>query len=175
MDPQQRILLHVGYHALENAGHVRNGSYTFNPDTIGCFIGSATHDYVQNLKDDNDLYYSTGQSFSIPRRLVVPNADDCIRTGTLGAFLSGRLSYFLGLGGPSIVVDTACSSSLVAIQQACRALMNGDCHSALAGGVNIISSPDVSVTRPYTLSLVLTSDPEYSFSRCFWAWIRVIF
>ena len=74
----------------------------------------------------------------------MPDADTGIRTGNLGAFLSGRLSYFLGLGGPSIVVDTACSSSLVAIQQACRALMNNDCHAALAGGVNIISSPDVS-------------------------------
>lgn len=65
MDPQQRILLHVGYHALENAGYVPNGSDTFNPDKIGCFIGCATHDYVQNLKDDSDLYYSTGQSLSI--------------------------------------------------------------------------------------------------------------
>ena len=65
--------------------------------------------------------------------------------GTLGAFLSGRLSYCLGLGGPSIVVDTACSSSLVAIHQATRALMNGDCKAALAGGVNVISSPDVGV------------------------------
>ncbi|KAF5317486.1 hypothetical protein D9619_013156 [Psilocybe cf. subviscida] len=122
MDPQQRILLHVGYHALEDAGYVPNGSRTFNPDEIGCFIGCATHDHFQNMRDNIDLYYSTG---------------------TLAAFLSGRLSYFLGLGGPSIVVDTACSSSLVAIQQACRALMSNDCQAALAGGVNIISSPDM--------------------------------
>jgi acyl transferase domain-containing protein len=63
--------------------------------------------------------------------------------GTLAAFLSGRLSYCLGLSGPSMVVDTACSSSMVAIHQAVRALMNKDCHAALAGGVNVISSPDV--------------------------------
>jgi acyl transferase domain-containing protein len=47
------------------------------------------------------------------------------------------------LGGPSIVVDTACSSSAVALYQACRALIHGDCRAALAGGVNIITSPDV--------------------------------
>jgi acyl transferase domain-containing protein len=51
----------------------------------------------------------------------------------------------MGFGGPSVVVDTACSSSLVAIYQACRALLRGDCSAALAGGVNVISSPDVSI------------------------------
>jgi acyl transferase domain-containing protein len=64
--------------------------------------------------------------------------------GTLRAFLSGRISYAMGFGGPSVVVDTACSSSLVAIHQACRALISGDCNAALAGGVNVITSPDVS-------------------------------
>ena len=64
-------------------------------------------------------------------------------SGTLRAFLSGRVSHFMKWGGPSVVVDTACSSSIVAIHQACRALQNGDCNAALAGGVNIICSPDV--------------------------------
>jgi acyl transferase domain-containing protein len=64
-------------------------------------------------------------------------------TGTLSSFLSGRLSYCLGLSGPSLVVDTACSSSIVALHQASRALMNRDCDAAVVGAVNIISSPDV--------------------------------
>jgi acyl transferase domain-containing protein len=70
-----------------------------------------------------------------------PKAD--FETGTLRAFLSGRISYAFGFKGPSIVIDTACSSSLVAIHQACIALERGDAVSALAGGVNVISSPDV--------------------------------
>ena len=67
-----------------------------------------------------------------------------ILSGTLPAFLAGRLAYALRLSGPSMVLDTACSSSLVAIHQACRALLAGDCKAALAGGVNVIASPDVS-------------------------------
>lgn len=67
-----------------------------------------------------------------------------ISAGTLRAFLSGRISYAFGFKGPSVVIDTACSSSLVAIHHACIALERGDAVSALAGGVNVISSPDVS-------------------------------
>ena len=48
-----------------------------------------------------------------------------------------------GFSGPSMTVDTACSSSMVAIYQACRALTTGDCRAAVAGGVNVITSPDV--------------------------------
>ncbi|KAL1939354.1 hypothetical protein VTO73DRAFT_10157 [Trametes versicolor] len=122
MDPQQRVLLRVAHNALENAGYVPKATPTFDPESFGTFIGVATNDYVQNLRDDVDVYYSTG---------------------TLPAFLSGRISYAFGLGGPSMVLDTACSSSLVAIHQACRALASGDCNAALAGGVNIITSPDM--------------------------------
>lgn len=62
MDPQQRILLHVAYHALEDAGYVPDATSTFNPDMFGCYVGAATNDYVQNLRNDVDVYYSTGMS-----------------------------------------------------------------------------------------------------------------
>ncbi|KAL0945469.1 hypothetical protein HGRIS_000958 [Hohenbuehelia grisea] len=124
MDPQQRVLLHTAYEALENSGYVPGATPTSQPDTFGCYIGVATHDYLQNLRDEIDVYYSTG---------------------TLKAFLSGRISYAMQLSGPSIVVDTACSSSAVAVYQGCRALMNGDCNAAMVGGVNVISSPDMMI------------------------------
>ncbi|KAL0068785.1 polyketide beta-ketoacyl-synthase [Marasmius tenuissimus] len=124
MDPQQRILLHAAYEALENAGYVPDATPSFQKDTFGCYIGVATDDYVQNLRHEIDVYYSTG---------------------TLRAFLSGRISYAMDWSGPSIVVDTACSSSLVSIYQACRALSNRDCNAAIAGGVNIITSPDMMI------------------------------
>ncbi|KAK7024447.1 hypothetical protein VNI00_016298 [Paramarasmius palmivorus] len=122
MDPQQRILLQTAYEALEDSGYVPNISPSFAPETFGCYVGATAHDYVHNLRNDIDVYYSTG---------------------TLNAFLCGRISYVMQLSGPSMVLDTACSSSSVAFYQACRALSNRDCNAALAGGINIISSPDL--------------------------------
>ncbi|KAI5814556.1 beta-ketoacyl synthase [Pyronema omphalodes] len=122
MDPQQRVLLQTAYAAMENAGYVENTTESSQRDSFGCYVGVATGDYVDSLRDNIDVYYSTG---------------------TLRAFLSGRISYAFKLSGPSIVVDTACSSSLIAIYQACRAIQQGDCKAALAGGVNVICGPDM--------------------------------
>ncbi|KAL1669600.1 hypothetical protein GGF50DRAFT_110300 [Schizophyllum commune] len=133
MDPQQRIPLQTAYEALESAGYVPDATPTFMRETFGCYIGAATNDYVQNLRHDIDVCYSPG---------------------TLQSFLSGRISYAFKLGGPSVVIDTACSSSLAAIHAACRAIASGDCVAALAGGVNIITSPDmfIGLDRAHMLS-----------------------
>ncbi|OBZ65139.1 Noranthrone synthase [Grifola frondosa] len=133
MDPQQRVLLQVAHHALESAGYVPNGAPSEDPDTFAAYVGVATNDYVMNLRNDVDVYYSTG---------------------TLQAFLSGKLSYAFGFSGPSMVIDTACSSSIIAIYQACRALTDGDCNAAIAGGVNVIGSPDmyIGLDRAHFLS-----------------------
>lgn len=143
MSPQQRLLLHATYEAMEDAGYVPHATPTFDPDSFGVFVGVATNDYALNLKDDIDVYYSTGtRAFVQVTRTGVHET-----LGTLQAFLSGRISHFFGFGGPSVVIDTACSSSSVAIHQACRALQNRDCNAAVAGGVNVISSPDVRNTE----------------------------
>jgi acyl transferase domain-containing protein/NADPH:quinone reductase-like Zn-dependent oxidoreductase/acyl carrier protein len=124
MDPQQRLLLEVTWEALEHAGQspVRLGH-----TRTGVYIGVCSNDYAQLLLEaDNpalvDMYYASGIAHSIA---------------------SGRLSYVLGLQGPSISVDTACSSSLVAVHLACQGLRNRECRLALAGGVNVILSPQV--------------------------------
>ncbi|GAB2626321.1 hypothetical protein GCM10027168_67590 [Streptomyces capparidis] len=122
MDPQQRIFLEVAWEALEDAGartdRLRGGR-------TGVFVGLNTTDYQQLVtrdRQDVDLYYGTGNSFS----------------GT-----AGRLSYFLGVRGPSIAVDTACSSSLTAVHLACQSLRAGESEIAVAGGANVMSTPTV--------------------------------
>ncbi len=121
MDPQQRLLLEVAWEALENAGQAPSqleGSRT------GVFVGINTNDY-QNLitaagLDTIDATMATGNTFSAA---------------------SGRISYILGLQGPSMAIDTACSSSLVSIHLAAQSLRSGECDLALAGGVNLMLSP----------------------------------
>lgn len=61
MDPQQRILLQVAYHALEDAGYVPSATPSFDPDNVAVYVGAATNDYVHNLKNETDVYYSTGR------------------------------------------------------------------------------------------------------------------
>ncbi|GME55931.1 hypothetical protein GTA08_BOTSDO13036 [Neofusicoccum parvum] len=133
MDPQQRLLLHAALEAMEDAGYAPDSTPSFQRESTGVYVGAATLDYVDNTRNDIDVYYSPG---------------------TLRAFLSGRISYAFQLKGPSVVIDTACSSSTVALYQACRALQAGDCTSALAGGVNVISSPDMylGLSRAHFLS-----------------------
>ena len=66
-------------------------------------------------------------------------------TGSTFSFAGGRLSYVLGIHGPCVVLDTACSSSLVAVQLAAQALRSGRCRMALAGGVNLMLTPDATI------------------------------
>ncbi len=125
LDPQQRLLLEVAWEALENAGQVPDrltGSQT------GVFVEINTSDYMQLINADThssiDAYAATGNTFSVA---------------------AGRLSYFLGLHGPSLAVDTSCSSSLVSVHLACQSLRMGECDLALAGGVNLMLSPTVTI------------------------------
>jgi 3-oxoacyl-(acyl-carrier-protein) synthase len=118
MDPQQRLLLELSFEALEASGYLATHSRDAG-DNVGCFIGASLVEYLDNTNCHPPTAYTS--------------------TGTIRAFLCGRLSHFYGWSGPAEVVDTACSSSLVAINRACKAIQSGECSMALAGGVNIIA------------------------------------
>ncbi|NEQ95287.1 MAG: acyltransferase domain-containing protein [Cyanothece sp. SIO2G6] len=125
LDPQQRLLLEVTWEALEHAA--------INPQALaksltGVFVGVGSSDYYQLLAQGEaeqiNPYYATGNSHS-------------------GA--AGRISYILGLTGPSMAVDTACSSSLVTTHLGVASLRNRECDVALVGGVNRMIMPEVTV------------------------------
>jgi acyl transferase domain-containing protein len=126
MDPQQRLLLEVAWEALEHAGMPPAGVMG---TSAGVFVGLAASDYLQL-----EL-----------RSVGLADIDAYLASGSSPAVASGRLSYMLGLQGPSLTVDTACSSSLVATHLACQSLRNRECRMALAGGVSLILLPEVSV------------------------------
>lgn len=126
MDPQQRVLLEVMWHALSDAGMSKDsiaGSKT------GVYVGIGAQDYstVQAALGglgEVTAYDGTGNALSIA---------------------AARISYWLDLSGPSMAVDTACSSSLVAVHLAMQSLRAGETEAAIVGGVNVITNPATSV------------------------------
>jgi thioester reductase-like protein len=122
IDPQQRLLLEVGWESLEDAGQ---SPRTLSGSDTGVFVGISTNDYAQ--------FTMFGDAREIGPYTATGNALNAV---------AGRLAYFLGLRGPAIAVDTACSSSLVAVHLACQSLRSCESRLALAGGVNLILSPN---------------------------------
>jgi acyl transferase domain-containing protein/SAM-dependent methyltransferase len=124
MDPQQRIVLEAAWHAFEDAGIA---PAQLHGTATGVFVGVSNNDYGRML-------------FAHLERI-----DPYFSPGNAGSVVSGRLSYFLGTHGPSVTIDTACSSSLVALHYAVQSLRSGECELAIAGGINLILSPEINI------------------------------
>ena len=120
IDPQQRLLLELAWEVLEDAGLPPS---SLRGTKTGVFVGIAASEYGIMLAQD------------------VAQTDAHAAAGTALCLAANRLSFVLGLQGPSLALDTACSSSLVAVHLACQLIRNGDCEMALAGGTNLILSP----------------------------------
>ena len=126
IDPQQRLLMEVSWEALEDAGIVPSqiaGSRT------GVFVGVFNHDY-------EILHQSTTE-----HRNMGPHS----MTGFAASICANRISYLFDLRGPSMAIDTACSSSLVAVHLGCKSILHGESEVVIAGGVNVMIRPEVSM------------------------------
>ena len=117
-DPQHRLMLQAAYQAVEQSGYF----HTNQDKHIGCYVGVGLVDYEHNIACAPANAYSA--------------------TGNLKSFAAGKISHYFGWTGPGLTIDTACSSSAVAVHSACRAILTNECTSALAGGVNIMTSPE---------------------------------
>lgn len=122
-DPMHRLALETAYEALEMSGFVPNRTPSTQLDRVGTFYGQTSDDWREvNAAQQIETYF-------IP--------------GGVRAFAPGRINYFFKFRGPSYSVDTACSSSLAAIQIACTSLGNNECDTAIAGGLNVLTAPDI--------------------------------
>ncbi len=124
IDPQQRLALELTWEALE---HARIPASSLRGESVGVFVGSSTNDYSFLAVSDP----SVAHPYAI--------------TGTASSIIANRVSYFYDFHGPSVTVDTACSSSLVAIHQGVQALRNGEADAVVAGGVNALITPMVTL------------------------------
>lgn len=123
MDPAQRIALMCAYEALEMAGIVPDATPSTMRSRVGVFIGATSNDWCEtNSAQDVDFYFIPGGN---------------------RAFIPGRINYFFKFSGPSFSVDTACSSSLAATHLACNALWRKEIDTAIIGGTNVMTNPDV--------------------------------
>ncbi|WP_045825684.1 SDR family NAD(P)-dependent oxidoreductase [Teredinibacter turnerae] len=122
MDPQQRVFLQACWNSIEDAGYQ---AQSLSGSRCGVFVGCASAGY-QLLSRELQL---SAQGF----------------TGEASSILAARIAYYLNLQGPCLSIDTACSSSLVAIAQACDSLRHGDSDMALAGGVYVMSGPELHI------------------------------
>ena len=123
LDPQQRLLLEVSWESLENAAIPAD---KIEKSLTGVFIGASGIDYWHQLLSENEI-------------------DAYLTTGNTHSLASGRISHFFDFTGPSVSIDTACSSSLVAVHLAIKSLRDRECNMALAGGVNRLISPKISL------------------------------
>ena len=121
LDPQARVFLEAAWHCVEDAGYApRSFASMFPHRNVGVFVGVSTNEY---------------------QLLKLPSSDIDINGVAYLFSVANRVSYHLGLHGPSLSVDTACSSSLSAIHMACKSIMHGECEAAIAGGVTLSLHP----------------------------------
>ncbi|MHC5743596.1 MAG: type I polyketide synthase [Nostoc sp.] len=126
IDPQQRLLLETAWESLEDAGLVPE--HLAGSDT-GVFIGVLNRDYSYIQMDERNRDAINAHTIVSSNLNLVPN----------------RISYCFDFTGPSLPIDAGCASSLVAVHFACSSLWNGECSLALAGGVNVIFKPEISI------------------------------
>ncbi|MGA2655809.1 MAG: polyketide synthase, partial [Gammaproteobacteria bacterium] len=136
MDPSQRLLLEVTQELLDRSGYKRA---ELDEKKVGIFIGGGSSAY--------HVYYHDKITNVLRKHAVVNQIPN---------MLAGRIADTFNFMGPACVIDTACSSSLVSIHQACQSILSGESEFAVAGGVELLISPESHIN--FSKASVLSDD-----------------
>ncbi len=137
IDPQHRLFLMSAWKCIEDAGYnVEN----LSGHEVGVYAGVSKNDYAELMRE--------------LKQDIAP----FVSTGTVHSILSNRVSFLFDFYGRSESVDTACSSGLVALHNAMRDIANGECESAIVGGVNALLAPTMYLS--HSKSGMLSKDGE---------------
>jgi acyl transferase domain-containing protein/acyl carrier protein len=126
LDPQQRLLLECVWESFEDAGVPLEQA---SGGSIGVFVGGFCPDHMLLQAQPSNHHLINAHAAG----------------GVMMTVLSNRLSHAFNLRGPSLTLDTACSSSLVALHYACQSLRLRECDMVLAGGVNVMTRPEIPI------------------------------
>ncbi|WP_322861109.1 beta-ketoacyl synthase N-terminal-like domain-containing protein [Mycobacterium europaeum] len=144
MDPRQRLALELAWEAFEDAFVVAE---TVRGESVAVYVGAMADDYaVLTLRD------------------LADNLDHHSFAGISRGMIANRVSYALGLRGPSMTVDSGQSSSLTAVHLACESLRSGESALALAGGVHL-NLADETAMLEREFGALSTSGHTYAFDR----------
>ncbi len=131
IDPQQRLFLETCWEAFEDAGH----DPLTTPYEVGLYASAGLNTYLANNLLADPAFQAEemgGRMLTVDSmggfNVMITNDKD---------YLTTRVAYKLNLRGPVVNLQSACSSTLLAVHQAARALLDGECGMALAGGVSI--------------------------------------
>ncbi|SEH40710.1 non-ribosomal peptide synthetase [Magnetospirillum fulvum] len=120
IDPQHRLFIECVWSLIERGGYAPGG---LSGKRVGLFLGINLLDYTAMIN-----------------RAGLMDAQKM--TGLGHCFCPNRLSFLLDVHGPSQAIDTACSSAAVALHRAVMSIRHEGCEMAIAGGSNLILSPE---------------------------------
>ncbi|NQZ12682.1 MAG: hypothetical protein HRT35_36485, partial [Algicola sp.] len=143
MDPQHRLLLEATWETIEHAGYSKDALFG---RPVGLFVGVERQDYAEQLS-------RSGQAVDIH-----------LNVGNSNAMLVNRIAHYFAFNGPVMAVNAACASSFVALHSAIKSLRDNEVEMALAGGVNLLFSPDVFICNR-KLQLFTADDKIRAFDR----------
>jgi len=124
MDPQLKLLLTLSKSALENSKY----DFLINDNCVGVYIScSSSFNWRNHILSQSNIANSLNTYERYKLSLIAEEN-----------YYASQIAYRLNLSGPSVTILSACSSSLIAVHSACRALLTGECNTAIAGGVSIV-------------------------------------